>query len=66
MGWEESQRPVFCVDEPKKMGARSARRVVRPKPTSFLYDANYCYCSKEYYTYSIYLYVQNPCLELFL
>ncbi len=25
MGGEDAQRPVFCVDEPKKMGARSAR-----------------------------------------
>ncbi len=41
-------------------------RLARPKPTSHLYDANYSYSLEEYYTYSIYLYVQNPCLELFL
>ena len=29
-----AQRPVRCVDEPKKMGARSAWAHARPKPTS--------------------------------
>jgi hypothetical protein len=44
--------------------------VARPNPTSYLYDAYHSNSLGEYYTYtrtySIYLHVQNPRLELFL